>query len=137
MEGHPRILLADDDASIRRLLEAVLRKEGYEVESVINGSQAVDKLRSETYSLVLLDLMMPVMNGFEVLYMLDRDERLRAVHVVILSAASPREIEAAGGVFVCQVLQKPFEVDDLIRAVHRCVDRSSRNEHAKEIELPL
>ena len=137
MEGHPHILVADDDASIRRLLEAVLKREGCEVESVINGSQAIEKLRTGSYSMVLLDLMMPVMNGFEVLNLLDRDERLRGVHVVIVSAASAKDIETAGGVFVCQVLQKPFDLKDLLRSVHRCVDKASRNEHEKEIELPL
>ncbi|MYH39561.1 MAG: response regulator, partial [Candidatus Dadabacteria bacterium] len=62
-----RILVADDEEDIRWILETSLKKSGFEVECAENGEDAVRKAREETYSLILLDINMPDMNGFEVL----------------------------------------------------------------------
>jgi CheY-like chemotaxis protein len=111
-----RILVVDDDPDIRAALEDALSVSGYEVVAARNGSEALQRLRSSRCDLVLLDLMMPVMTGWEF-----RDEQLRDatvadVPVIVISAArSPAPIDAAA------YLPKPFDLDRLLELVGRLV----------------
>jgi CheY-like chemotaxis protein len=137
MSTFPRILVVDDDAAIRHLMTAVLSREGMSVETAENGLQALEKIRQSEYSVVLLDLMMPVVSGFDVLRHLNEDEAFRDVHVVVVTAASERDIASAGGVIVCDVVRKPFDLQQLVLTVRRCVDGTSRDEHARYVrEMP-
>ena len=109
-----RILVVDDDSDIRAALEDALSVSGYEVADARNGNEALQRLRSVRCDLVLLDLMMPVMTGWEF-----RDEQLRdpavaGVPVIVISAArSPAPIDAAA------YLPKPFDLDRLLELVDR------------------
>jgi len=119
------ILVVDDDADIRSALTQALEFEGYRVASAANGREAWDSLRSAPApALILLDLMMPVMNGAEFLDLLRRDEQLRAVPVVVVtafgSAVAPIAAEAQG------VLSKPLDLEQLIGVASRfCPPRRS------------
>ena len=62
-----RVLVVDDEAMICQFLETLLRRDGHEVTTVLNGEEALGRLRSATYSLVITDLKMPGMNGFELI----------------------------------------------------------------------
>jgi CheY-like chemotaxis protein len=109
-----RILVVDDDPDIRAALEDALSVSGYLVAAARNGSEALQALRSMRCDLVLLDLMMPVMTGWEF-----RDEQLRdpvlaGIPVIVISAArSPAPIDAAA------YLPKPFDLDRLLELVDR------------------
>jgi diguanylate cyclase (GGDEF)-like protein len=81
-----RILIADDDATSRRLLRRRLECEGHEVVEAANGLEALDALKDNACDLVLLDIMMPVMDGLETLAKLKQDVRLRELPVVMISA---------------------------------------------------
>jgi two-component system, NtrC family, sensor kinase len=81
-----RLLVVDDSASNRNLLVRRLQRQGYAVEEARNGSEALDRIATENFDLVLLDIMMPVMDGFEVLGRMKQNRRMRTVPVVMISA---------------------------------------------------
>jgi len=102
----PSVLVVDDDRDIRDALAQILVEEGFEVAEAANGAQALDAIGRKVPDLVLLDLMMPVMNGWEVLQTLRQSSELAALPVVVLSA-----IEAQGCV---DYIQKPVSLDRLL-----------------------
>ncbi len=81
-----RLLVVDDSAANRNMLARRLRRQGYSVEEARSGQEALDRVAAENFDLVLLDLMMPVMDGFEVLARMKQDRRMRTVPVVMISA---------------------------------------------------
>ena len=81
------ILLVDDDADCREMLADLLSNEGYMVVSAANGRQALDYLSGSTAALIILDLMMPVMSGWEFLAQQKRDDRVRSVPVVVVTGS--------------------------------------------------
>ncbi len=85
--GHgPRLLVVDDSTGNRNMLRRRLERQGYAVEEARHGSEALDRLAAEDFDLVLLDIIMPVMDGFDVLARMKRDRRMRAVPVIVISA---------------------------------------------------
>ena len=82
----PRLLVVDDNATNRNMLSRRLRRQGYSVEEARHGSEALDRVASEEFDLVLLDIRMPVMDGFEVLARMKQDRRMRTLPVVVISA---------------------------------------------------
>lgn len=81
-----RILVVDDSAANRNMLVRRLQRQGYSAEEARSGPEALDRVAAENYDLVLLDLMMPVMDGFEVLARMKQDRRMRTIPVVMISA---------------------------------------------------
>jgi two-component system NtrC family sensor kinase len=82
----PRVLVVDDNATNRNVLSRRLERQGYSVDEAPNGEVALDRIATENFEVVLLDIMMPVMDGFEVLEHMRRDKRMRTVPVVVISA---------------------------------------------------
>jgi hypothetical protein len=101
------VLIVDDDASLREMLRRVLEREGYVVVEAGDGRQALERVRAEGPSAILLDLMMPVMDGFEFLVELRREDAWRAIPVIVLTAKdlSAEERERLNG-SVARILQK-------------------------------
>lgn len=108
------IVVADDDPDIRRLVAEILRDEGYRVLVAANGQEALALVRARAPALVLLDLQMPLLNGWEVLEQLRRED-IR-VPVVFMTAAYRARVEAERH-RVAGFLAKPFDVDDLLAVV--------------------
>ena len=81
-----RVLVVEDDKDLRNLVVDILKDAGYDVTEAVDGGMAVEKARTERPDVILLDVMMPVMDGFEVLTKLRQDPATRATPVVILSA---------------------------------------------------
>ncbi len=81
-----RLLVVDDSATNRNMLVRRLQRQGYAAEEARSGAEALDRVAAENFDLVLLDLMMPVMDGFEVLARMKQDRRMRTVPVVMISA---------------------------------------------------
>src|SRR5262249_11349487 len=114
-----RILVVDDDLEIRETIRDVLEEEGYRVVLAANGAEALAELRArigeEQPSLVLLDLMMPEMNGWQFCEEQKRDARRAAIPVLVISAASvdAKKGSIAGHPF----LKKPIELARLLEAV--------------------
>lgn len=84
-DGAKRVLLAEDDRFLRRAGEAALKRAGYEVLAAADGEEALRMAREQLPSLVLLDLIMPKMQGFEVLTALKQDPATAAIPVIVLS----------------------------------------------------
>ncbi len=84
-EGARRVLLAEDDRFLRRAAEARLRRHGLEVLTAADGEEALRVARAEPLDLILLDVVMPKLEGFEVLKLLKEDEATARIPVIILS----------------------------------------------------
>jgi CheY-like chemotaxis protein len=82
------ILLADDNAPSRELMREILEACGYDVAEAANGREALDVIRKSPPDIVLLDLQMPVMDGFAVIHAVRSDERLRLLTVIALTASA-------------------------------------------------
>jgi CheY-like chemotaxis protein len=112
------ILVVDDDPAILDLIAQVLLEEGYEVLAVSNGQTAVDLARKLRPHLILLDLMMPEMNGWQVTAVLKADPQTRAIPILLLSARRDMA-RTANELGVTAYLEKPFDLDDLLSRVKR------------------
>lgn len=116
----PRILVVDDDAAILRLVTAVLRRARYNVDNATDGRDALAKIAQTPYDVVVLDLMMPQISGFELLSQLPAG--VRSSYVIVMSAASDAVISKIAGGNVFATLRKPFDIEDMLAAVRACVD---------------
>lgn len=117
----PRVLVADDSDAICALLKALLQRD-YHVEIASNGSEALERIRTRSYRLVLLDLLMPETDGFAVLRFLGTERPDLLSQVIVLTAAvTERELERARAFAVHDIIRKPFEVETLLSSVQRCV----------------
>jgi CheY-like chemotaxis protein len=112
------ILIVDDDAGIRQLITLFLEHKGYQAASVANGQEALDHLRNSRAELILLDLMMPVMNGVEFRHAQQQDPRLAAIPVVVMSAAENITTQAPQ-LTADSYLPKPIDFDTLSALVEQ------------------
>ncbi|HEY0590530.1 MAG TPA: response regulator [Thermoanaerobaculia bacterium] len=106
----PRALVVDDDEPIRTMITRVLARDGYDVESARDGKEAIEKLEADAYDFVILDLMMPRVDGFGVLRYLKKHRPERLSSVILATAMYADNIAAEP---VAAVLTKPFDVGDL------------------------
>jgi DNA-binding response OmpR family regulator len=112
------ILVVDDEADILNFLELVLKERGYDVLTAAGGQQALAEAREHLPDLVLLDIMMPQMDGWEVLRLLRVDPRTAAIPVAMISARTDAKDRVQGlqeGAldYIC----KPFSLEDLLAKV--------------------
>src|SRR5919198_5246129 len=113
-----RILIIEDDTDVRASLAEVLLSEGYEIAEAQDGAEGLRAARHHLPDLILLDLMMPTMNGWDFRAAQMTDPALAAIPVVVISAALPDQVHAIGAV---AHLHKPFDLVDLLDAVERHV----------------
>jgi len=119
MRLEKRILIVDDDDAIRALLITVLRRRGFRLDSARNGLEALERLAACTYSLVILDLMMPRMNGYDVLEHLGATPAATRPLVLVLTAGTePKKFDTS---LVIGTIQKPFDIELLVDTVSGCV----------------
>jgi CheY-like chemotaxis protein len=124
MPASKRVLVVDDDEGIRGLLTSVLRRRDLVVDEAANGADALDLLRQNIYSVVLLDLLMPNIDGFGVLDELD--SALAPPVVLVITGADRSLFKRLDPQRIHGVLRKPFDVDDLASLVVACVEIKSR-----------
>lgn len=121
-----RILIVDDDDPIRALLMTVLRRRSFRVDSARNGVEALEHLATCHYALVVLDLMMPRMNGYEVLDHLSRmPSTTRPLVLVLTAGLEQRRFDTS---FVIGTIQKPFDIELLVDTVAGCLEATERRE---------
>lgn len=129
-----RILFVDDDALLRRLVHDMLVRAGFEVSLASSGTEGLDSARRHPPDLVLLDVMMPVMGGFEVCRRIRQDPRLHAMPVVILSAMHGPDLhEKAVAVGADACLTKPFRPDMLLNTVHMALQGAALEHKPKRV----
>ncbi|HVP67134.1 MAG TPA: response regulator [Anaeromyxobacteraceae bacterium] len=113
LKGSPkRVLVVDDDRDMREALTDILEFEGYVVSCAADGSQALRVARADPPHLILLDLMMPVMSGWQFRAAQRLDPVLSKVPVVVMSAFA-HEVEAAA------LLPKPFQLGEVLDTIRR------------------
>jgi CheY-like chemotaxis protein len=117
------VLVVDDDKTIRNLVVRVLRREQYETAEAVDGAEALERLRERPFAAMVLDLMMPIMSGIEVIRYLESHDDAGAPCVIVITAASERELRQVQSALVHAVLRKPFELPGLIAAVRDCSRR--------------
>ena len=115
-----RLLVVDDDAAITTLLVALFSRQGFLIETAANGEEAIEKLRSAEYSAILLDLMLPRMNGFEVIRDIKSFAPALLERTIVVTAASDATLHHFDRSEVFALIRKPFELDELVGAVQRC-----------------
>jgi len=108
-------MIIDDEAKIRQFLKEVLELREYEVLTAASGPDALEQLQHHRVDLILLDLMMPVMDGYEVYHLLKEHPRMRNVPVIIVTAKGERKDRQLGMESpTYNHIVKPFQVEDLL-----------------------
>jgi DNA-binding NtrC family response regulator len=123
--GRESILIVDDEENARIGLTKLLSQEGYEVDSVADGSEALEYLRGKPVSLVISDINMPRMNGLVFLQEINR--RYPSVHVIMITAYG--EVESyleAMSLGAYEYLHKPIKLDELKMVMNKLFKRSAR-----------
>ena len=115
-----RLLVVDDDAAITTLLVALFSRHGFVIDTATNGEEAVEKLRSTEFSAILLDLMLPRMNGFEVIREMKSFAPALLERTIVVTAASEATLRHFDQSDVVALIRKPFDLEELVGAVQRC-----------------
>lgn len=120
-----KIVLAEDEPQIARLIEFKLKKEGYSVTWKENGEEALKAIKEDKPDLILLDIMMPVMDGYEVLRRVKEDENLRSIPVIMLTArAQEKDVVKGIDMGAEDYITKPFHPAELLARVKRILGKS-------------
>lgn len=125
MQGGPTdacVLVVDDDNMIRDVVAEVLQLEGYGVVTASNGAEALDRVRVNPPAAVVLDLMMPVMDGWQFLDACRKDNLCAEVPILVMSAYRHLS-ERSARLQAAACIAKPFDLDVLVGAVDRLVKR--------------
>jgi DNA-binding response OmpR family regulator len=113
-----RILLADDDPAMLRLLEVNFRLEGFDVETVSRGDEALERVSASAPAALVMDVVMPGLDGIAVARAMRAEPELSGVPIVLLSARSPEDDPAdASGISGLERMPKPFDPADLVSLV--------------------
>jgi two-component system OmpR family response regulator len=112
-----RVLLVDDDPVILRLLEVNFRLEGFETATASRGDLVLDAARASAPDAIVLDLMLPGLDGYEVLERLRADASLASVPVVLLTARAMEEDRLRAASAQVDYLSKPFDPEELVSLV--------------------
>jgi PleD family two-component response regulator len=130
-----KILVVDDDEDSRTLLAHLLKREGYEVATAIDGQDAVEKLPDASIDVLLLDVMMPRMDGFAVCEALKKDQKTASLPVILLTARDDMETRANGmKLGVSDFLAKPVNKQELFQRVRTQIEAIGRARHMAETE---
>ena len=118
-----RVLIVDDEPNIVISLEFLMKREGFAVSVARDGEEALERIRAERPDLVILDVMMPKLNGFEVCETVRTDPQLAAVRILMLTAKG-REAEMRKGISLGAdaYIAKPFSTRDLVEQVKSLLD---------------
>jgi DNA-binding response OmpR family regulator len=110
-----RALIVEDDPAIRRLVGKLLQRRGIDIDIANDGKQAIEKIREGGYSVLILDLMIPEVNGFQIIDFVKKNQ-IRTP-VVVVSAVSHQALTKLDRDVVKLVISKPFDVEEFTRAI--------------------
>jgi len=117
----PRILIVDDDCVIRSLIKEFYEEYDFELIEAVNGQEAVARTRDCSPSLILLDIQMPVLNGYEAAAILKNDEAVKDIPILVITGQERREVEERISGMYDGYVCKPFKKADLIQATMQCL----------------
>ncbi len=129
-----KILVVDDEPTIVRLMEFILARQGHEMIVAVNGEEALEKIKTHQPDLVLLDIMMPRIDGYEVAQRVRADPQTASLPIIMLSAkAQDEDIRRGVEVGVDEYVTKPFTPDHLVHVVTEYLSRiHAKNETGKD-----
>jgi DNA-binding response OmpR family regulator len=126
MDREKRVLVVDDDDAIRTMMFTILRRRGFRVDLARDGEEGIEKMGRCRYAVVLLDLMMPVKNGWEVLdWVGTRPAAERPLVIVLTAGVAAREMSPD---VVAGSVRKPFDVELLLDMVAACASVHDRSQ---------
>ena len=128
----PEYILVVDDLPTNRLkISLILKQQGYAIAEAESGRRALEMLRAESFDLVLLDILMPGMDGYEVLKQMKRDRALRAVPVIVLSALDEMEnVQRSLALGAEDFLPKSFDPAVMRDRVEKCLEKKRPRDQA-------
>ena len=112
MKAKKKVLIVEDNSDLRRLYAIGLNQRGFEVKLAANGAEAVDRIEHEAPDILILDLLMPIMNGWEVIQRLERGGTTAGIPVIIISG-QPEKGDRPLPEKVVAWLSKPVSLDEL------------------------
>ena len=137
MTAEGRVLVVDDEPAIRALVAKIVGRAGLAVDTACDGAEAIAKMQDVTYSVLVVDLMMPIVDGFGVVDFVRKMPPPRPA-VIVASASDSVVLRKLDGTVVHSIVRKPFEIDvlgDLIIAAAR-TSLESAEQHASVIKFP-
>ena len=124
-----KILVIDDDPDVMDLVQTALSSAGYEVHAAYDGKQGVEKIKKQRPDLLIMDLTMPIMDGWAVLIALKKDPNYTAIPVMIITSSKEiQNIEKAKKLGVQSYLVKPFDPQKMIKIARHLLDPSETAE---------
>jgi CheY-like chemotaxis protein len=133
-----RVLVVDDEPAIRALIAKIVQRAGFAVETARDGAEAVEKLREGGYSVLVVDLMMPVMDGYDVVRHV-REVGLHNLAIIVITAGDTSAIRRLDPRLVHSVVRKPFDIDvlgDLIVAAAQSMRMEDEKEKDNLLDFP-
>jgi len=126
-----RILVIDDEESSRKLARRLLERHGYQVLLAANGEEGLIVAKAEQPDCILLDIIMPKLNGFEVLRRLKADPDIKTIPVIVVSAkGAERDIATSFRLGAIFHVEKPYEIQDLLQKITVAFVRGTQNDSA-------
>jgi two-component system, OmpR family, alkaline phosphatase synthesis response regulator PhoP len=121
-----KILIVDDEAELVEMMTLRLKASGYEVVAAYDGKEILEKARAEKPDLIILDIMLPVMDGYKICADIKKDAQLKHVPVILLTAKDPAlEADKLQGAHADDCMIKPFEPKELLDRIREFIKKSS------------
>lgn len=132
MTGGGRILVVDDDALLRSSVAAILADEGYEVDLAGDGVDALERIHENPPDVILLDVLMPRMNGKALLETLHATPTTSRISVLVMTALHGFESRRTIALGATDLVEKPFDIDDLLNKIALAVYRARQGREASD-----
>jgi len=128
--------VVDDEAAIRALVAKIIERAGYAVDTARDGAEAIEKLETARYAVIVLDLMMPNIDGFGLIRHL-RERGGRRPAIIVVSAGDSATFRQLDGALVHSILRKPFDIDvlaDLVDAAAKSIEEEeAKHSHGGDV----
>ena len=122
-KNKPKILVVDDEERDLRLVEAMLAPEGYEVVLAHSGEEGLEKARESSHDVILLDIMMPNISGWEVFGELKKNPEWQKIPVIFLTARSDQMAKNAGYFLGDDYIEKPYELEAVKNRIDKILNK--------------
>jgi DNA-binding response OmpR family regulator len=129
-----RILIVDDDDELRENIKEILQDSGFNTDDVSSGHEALGLLKFNKYNVILLDLMMPGMNGMETLSKIRENNKLTKVIMLTAFATVANAVEAIKK-GASDYITKPFKINELVNTIRCCIEESKFEEDVKNVNI--
>ncbi len=132
MENSIKVLIADDDTDIAELIKNFLAANNFECDVVYNGRDALSKIKEKRYDVLIIDVMMPYIDGYHIAYEISNQHNEEVPLVVIMTSRDiqfEKNIAKMSGAF--EIIQKPFALDSLLSTIKNGIEEKSKKEGKK------